>query len=62
MEKTYIVLGVGDSGMLFPLAKSKHQSRAIGYSISLSCNTSIKTCYEDEVRKYSESYHLLNLD
>lgn len=62
MKNNFVVLGTGNSGMQFPLAISKNQSKAIGYANMCSRDTSIRPCTDVEVLKYMESFYVLNLD
>lgn len=62
MKNNFVVLGIGNSGTLFPLATSKHQSIAIGYAYMCKGETSIKTCSDVELLTYMKSFYVLNLD
>lgn len=62
MKDNFVVLGTGNSGAQFPLATSKNQSKAIGYSNMCSRDTSVRPCTDFEVLKYMESFYVLNLD
>lgn len=62
MKNNFVVLGIGNSGTLFPLSTSKHQSRAIGYANMCNRETSVKKCSDLEVIEYMESFYVLNLD
>lgn len=62
MKNNFVVLGIGESGVLFPLATSKSHGKAIGYANICNRDTSVKRCSDVEVLKYMESFYVLNLD
>ena len=62
MKDRFVVLGIGNSGIKYPIAVSSSQSIAIGYAHMCKCDTSIKPCSDLEVLDYMEKFYVLNLD
>lgn len=62
MKKNFVVMAIGNSGTLFPLATSKSQSSAVGYANMCNRETFVKRCTDVEVLRFMESFYVLNLD
>lgn len=62
MGMDFVVLARGCNGALYPLARTRHQSRAIGYAYMCKNETFVRRCKSDEVVKFTKSFHVLNLD
>ena len=58
----FVVFAISEKGNKVALASSSKQGRAIGYSYMCKHETYIRKCTDVEIKEFSKSCHILNLD